>query len=98
MGARKKGPDGLRRDLSSPTQGWELPWNCHSFPFMFFCVVHGAGAWEKVLVPEAPLCGGSRVAAGEGWWGDSAFNSESKGKPLEDVIWHPFSKRFLCFL
>lgn len=55
MEARKKGPGGLRRDRASPTQGQELPWHCHSFQFMFFCVVHGAGAWEKVLVPGEPL-------------------------------------------
>lgn len=95
MEARKKGPDGLRTDLSCPTQGQELPWYCHSFPFMFFCVVHGAGAWEKVLVPgehlyvEAP----EQLPAGS-----STFNSESEGKPLEDVIWCSFSKSFLCCL
>ena len=55
MEARRKGPDGLHRDLSFATQGQELPWHCHSFPFMFFCVVRWAGAWEKVLVPGEPL-------------------------------------------
>ena len=95
MEARKKGPDGLRTDLSSPTQGQELPWYCHSFPFMFFCVVHGAGAWEKVLVPSERLY----VEAPEQLpAGNSTFNSESEGKPLEDVIWCPFSKSFLCCL
>lgn len=57
---------------------------------MFFCVVHGAGAWEKVLV-QKPLYGGSRVAAGR-VVGTQLLIHESKGKPLEDVIWHPFSK------
>ena len=91
---RKKGPDGLLRDLSPLLPGRELPCPYHSFPFMFFCVVHVAGAWSGrgFLVQVSPFLWRLR----RGCWGGLVFDSQCEGKPLEAVIWLTFLKRFLC--